>query len=469
MADNIKFFQLQPFSLAGSGASIGDTSIVISSMLDIESTTIAMSDFGTIGYGTLEPNTSGQEEQFSFTGLTNNANGTTTLSGVKTVLFKAPYTETSGLAKDHAGGVTLVISNTSGLYNKVAVKSNDETITETWTFTNPNVPRMDAQVTYGGGMEEYLATKRYVDSVAIAGAPDASTTTKGITKMSVAPASATSPIAVGDNDGRVPTQGENDALVGNNTTIAVGTGNKFVTQTGLQSSAEVYAADAGANDTYVITLSPVPTAYATGMTIRFKANTINTGAATINVNSLGAKTIVKNGATTLEDGDIKAGQIVTVCYDGTNFQLQGVSDKISAASATTLTNGSNANSLHYHSNVPYIGVSTYNMSGTTSNTFAHGLGATPAFVEVTVLFNNTTTITTSTGYFDGTNTKSAYAINIASPWTGTSSSDIARTGTGSSDYNTATCSFDSTNVTLTWSRSGTPSGTAQILIKVYKY
>ena len=153
-------------------------------------------------------------------------------------------------------------------------------------------------------------------------APDASTTVKGVTKMSVAPASPTSPIAVGDNDGRVPTQGENDSLVGNNTDIAVGTGNKFVTQTGLQHNAEKYAADAGANDTYVITLSPVPTSYTNGMVVHFKANTINTGAATLNVNSLGAKTIVKGVSTTLANNDILAGQFVTVIYDGTNFVLQ---------------------------------------------------------------------------------------------------------------------------------------------------
>lgn len=47
------------------------------------------------------------------------------------------------------------------------------------------------------------ATKQYVDGVAIAGAPDASTTVKGITKLSVAPVSATDPIACGDNDPRL--------------------------------------------------------------------------------------------------------------------------------------------------------------------------------------------------------------------------------------------------------------------------
>jgi hypothetical protein len=56
---------------------------------------------------------------------------------------------------------------------------------------------------------------------------DASTTVKGITKLSVAPASPTAPIAVGDNDGRVPTQNENDALAGTSGT-AVSSSNKLV-------------------------------------------------------------------------------------------------------------------------------------------------------------------------------------------------------------------------------------------------
>lgn len=49
---------------------------------------------------------------------------------------------------------------------------------------------------------QYL--KEYIDGVAIAGSPDAALATKGITKLSVAPASAGNPIAVGDNDPRVP-------------------------------------------------------------------------------------------------------------------------------------------------------------------------------------------------------------------------------------------------------------------------
>lgn len=84
----------------------------------------------------------------------------------------------------------------------------------------------------------------------------------------------------------------------------------------------VYAADGGSTDAYAISLDPAPSAYSEGLTIAFKANTVNTGAATLNVNSLGAKTIKKNTDKDLENGDIEAGSVVLVVYDGTNFQLQ---------------------------------------------------------------------------------------------------------------------------------------------------
>jgi hypothetical protein len=88
-----------------------------------------------------------------------------------------------------------------------------------------------------------------------------------------------------------------------------------------------FGADAGSNDTYVVTLSPAPAAYVTGEHYRFKANTANTGTCTVNFNSLGAKTIKKaaGGITTdLADNDIRAGQWVDLVYDGTNMQMQSM-------------------------------------------------------------------------------------------------------------------------------------------------
>lgn len=86
-------------------------------------------------------------------------------------------------------------------------------------------------------------------------------------------------------------------------------------------------ASAAGTDTYAATLSPVPAGYVTGAMYRFKADVANTGAATINFNSLGAKTIKKaaGGVTTdLATNDILANQMVDMVYDGTNMQMQSL-------------------------------------------------------------------------------------------------------------------------------------------------
>ncbi|OPY03781.1 MAG: hypothetical protein A4E60_00078 [Syntrophorhabdus sp. PtaB.Bin047] len=82
-----------------------------------------------------------------------------------------------------------------------------------------------------------------------------------------------------------------------------------------------YAADTGEANAYVLTLSPALDAYIPGMPVCFKVGNANTGASTIDINGLGVKAIKKNGNEDLAVGDILAGQIVTVIYDGTNFQL----------------------------------------------------------------------------------------------------------------------------------------------------
>lgn len=235
MATNFKFVQAQNFALGGGGAITGATSIVLQKFQTIDGVDLAMTDFGTIGYGTLEPGSGTQEEQISFTGVVQNSNGTATLSGVKSVLFISPYTETSGLSKTHSGGVTFVISNTAGFYDQLLAKNDDATITGKYTFpTGVSNPLVGTSYVAPTG-PTMIATKKYVDDVAIQGAPDASTTTKGIAFMSVAPASATGPIGVGSNDPRVPpidtstmTTGQVAALLGSTGTPS--SANKYIVQ-----------------------------------------------------------------------------------------------------------------------------------------------------------------------------------------------------------------------------------------------
>jgi hypothetical protein len=115
----IKFIQAQKFSLAGSGASIGDTTLTLQSMVGIDGSLITTTDLGVKAFATMEPGNGSQEEQISFTGVTQNSNGTATLTGVKSVLFTSPYTETSGITKTHAGSTTVILSNDAGFYGQI--------------------------------------------------------------------------------------------------------------------------------------------------------------------------------------------------------------------------------------------------------------------------------------------------------------------------------------------------------------
>lgn len=83
-----------------------------------------------------------------------------------------------------------------------------------------------------------------------------------------------------------------------------------------------YGTATGTN-TLTLTASPAITTLIEGLTIRFKNTTANTGAVTLNVNGLGAKAVRKNGGVNLSTGNLKAGGIYTVCYDGASFILQG--------------------------------------------------------------------------------------------------------------------------------------------------
>jgi hypothetical protein len=160
--------------------------------------------------------------------------------------------------------------------------------------------------------------------------------------------------------------------------------------------ASFFCSDAGASDAYACSLSPAITAYVTGTHYRFKANTANTGAASINLNSLGAKTVVKvQGAitTALVDNDILAGQWVEVVYDGTNMQMMSplgnapsgtisgltTSAIVTAASATSIQTPSATTTLDSSGNLSTPGsISSTGSNGGIDATEGTGAGLTAA-------------------------------------------------------------------------------------------
>jgi hypothetical protein len=99
-----------------------------------------------------------------------------------------------------------------------------------------------------------------------------------------------------------------------------------------------YVVDTGTANAYVVTLNPAPTAYADGMAVTVKIKTTNTGASTLNINGLGAKTILDSHGNALAAGKLKAGLPYTFRYNGTNFILQGEGGEYGTATQADVLN-----------------------------------------------------------------------------------------------------------------------------------
>lgn len=175
--------------------------------------------------------------------------------------------------------------------------------------------------------------------IANPGASDASTTVKGVVEL----ATYTETIA------RTTTGGTGARLV--------------VTPDNLTTVLTYdYQADSVGTDSYAITCTPAPTAYTTGMRFTFRAGTANTGACSLNVNGLGAKTIKKTSNSDMETGDILANQIVEVVYDGTNFQLVST-----PSSSSPLTINTNVDASYQTYVIPIVTTSTSSLQGWTTS------------------------------------------------------------------------------------------------------
>jgi len=86
-----------------------------------------------------------------------------------------------------------------------------------------------------------------------------------------------------------------------------------------------YLVDSGGANAYVVTFPTgvIPSSYTAGLTVVMKVANANTGASTLNVNSLGTKNILNPDASSLSNGQLASGSLVMVVYDGTQFILLG--------------------------------------------------------------------------------------------------------------------------------------------------
>jgi len=246
--------------------SAGDTTATIVSVTDDDGNTIPN---GTYGFTIDAGNSSKEYIICTLTSTALTAIYTATRQGVTT----------SGFARAHRRGAKVTITDWSaikGIQNVLEVG-----------YASATTPTTDYM----------LATKKYVDDASFAGATNASTTTPGVVEL--------------------PVQSEVDAG-----TASGGAGPLVVTPDTLRArNFNDYAVDSVGSDDYAITITPAITAYTAGQRFTFKAGTANTGACTLNVSGLGAKTIKKDVSSDLDTGDILANQIIEVEYDGTNMQM----------------------------------------------------------------------------------------------------------------------------------------------------
>jgi hypothetical protein len=159
--------------------------------------------------------------------------------------------------------------------------------------------------------------------------------------------------------------------------------------TGVSSTEPVYfpsfnrCADASGSGTAQLCNTAISVTIGTNSCFNYTTTTANTGAAlTINVNSLGAKSVSWQGSTTLAANYIKVGIPHYLCYDGTNIDL----DRTDVIPATLVTSAASLTSTALVTGAGTQGTQTPN---TTTTLSAAGLFTTVAGTASAPVFQAT--------------------------------------------------------------------------------
>lgn len=113
------------YVIAGSGISSSATTITLTSFTaPVSGAPYTMANFGdganAKGYLTIEPGSRTRQEIVSFTGITQNSDGTATLTGVTRGLLPfSPFTASSTYAIAHNGGAQVTVSDPPQLYDAI--------------------------------------------------------------------------------------------------------------------------------------------------------------------------------------------------------------------------------------------------------------------------------------------------------------------------------------------------------------
>lgn len=325
------------------------------------------------------------------------------------------YTEVSGNKFEHRRGATVKITDFALVQINRLLNGDDTFGGVSWA----GITSITGLSTPTSGETTKAANVGYVNDVALAGAPDASTSSKGVVEIAT-----DAEVAAGTSTG------------GTGAILAAPASSH--TQTAAATKVPVSKSNSKLDDGWIGLTTAGDTVYSDGTDLTRLA--------------LGAlNTVLKAGASAPSWGTVAP------------TELTGVSANVSAANLNTLTAGvaSNASSLHIHGIGFGSGTKT-GASGTGTQDIAHGLGVAPRFFFIIAhcpnSFSGAQFARTSYGMASSTSNEICIAHSIRTTTAvgggsnSYSGSIVMLEDDGSTPRFTAAVSaIDATNVTLNWS------------------
>lgn len=234
---------------------------------------------------------------------------------------------------------------------------------------------------------------------------------------------------------------------------------------------------------YVLTITTNDTNYVDGRTYYAKIHAANTSACTFNINWWGVKDLKKKNDQALVSGDLEASMIIAFGYNWTDWVLELLSTD--AAPATVDINGQaeettlwdNDEFIFYKSATWNKKIKksnlakevfqkwktlffTKNLADATAATtvIAHWLWRVPFFAAIKGICNYTWAMYFSEGSYDGTNNR-CQVIMYTTVWQSTAYAIKLDMATPNTNFQTWVITWDSTNITITWTKTWSPTGT----------
>lgn len=190
----------------GSSVGTSNSTVKLSSFKEpVSNIAYTMTYLGSdIGYGTIDPQTT-RSEFVSFSGITQNSDGSALLTGVTRGLTRTPAgascTASTTLAQAHPGQSVFILSDSPCLFAEYLPARTNATSSASLVFTNTYPPHYNAVGAQGSGSAfattSEFASVAFVNATAIAGATNASEVLKGIGELSTGLEAASSTLTGG--------------------------------------------------------------------------------------------------------------------------------------------------------------------------------------------------------------------------------------------------------------------------------